>query len=136
RRGTNELASDTLITAQTLAAYIGAENIDNPDALARIASAAPPEIDRVVVTDLNGIVVYDSSGDSMGANFANGLRPEIDAALLGNPVAEVRYSASDGHDNMYAAAPIIDERIVGAIRLTRDAQEVTAATRRTWGGLA
>lgn len=136
RRGTNELASDTLITAQTLGAYIGAENIANPDALARIAGAAPPEIDRVVVTDLNGIVVYDSSGASNGANFANGLRPEIDAALLGNPVAEVRYSASDGHDNMYAAAPIIDERIVGAIRLTRDAQEVTAATRRTWAGLA
>src|SRR4029077_338038 len=116
RRGTNELASDTLITAQTLAAYIGAENIDNPDALARIASAAPPEIDRVVVTDLNGIVVYDSSGTSDGATSANGVRPEIAAALQGTPVAEVRYSASDDHDNMYAAYSISDERIVGAIR--------------------
>jgi signal transduction histidine kinase len=36
---------------------------------------------------------------------------------------------------MYAAAPIIDERIVGAIRLTRNAQEVTDAARRTWIGL-
>jgi signal transduction histidine kinase len=136
RRGTQELASDTLITAQTMGAYIGAENIDNPSALERIADAAPPEIDRVVVTDLEGTVVYDSAGTSLGENFANGLRPEIDAALAGDPVAEVRYSATEGHDNMYAAAPIIDERIVGAIRLTRNAQEVTDAARRTWIGLA
>ena len=135
RRGTTELASDTLITAQTLAAYVGAENIDDPVALARIAAAVPSEIDRVIITDLKGTVVYDSAGTSTGENFANGLRPEIDAALRGDPVAEVRYSATDGHDNMYAAAPIIDERIVGAIRLTRDAQEVTNAARRTWLGL-
>jgi signal transduction histidine kinase len=134
-RGTQELASDTLITAQTLGAYVGAENIDRPEALARIADAAPSEIERIVVTDLNGKVVYDSDGTATGENFANGLRPEIDKALAGDPVAEVRYSATDGHDNMYAAAPIIDEQIVGAIRLTRSAQEVSDATRRTWIGL-
>ena len=61
RRGTQELASDTLITAQTMGAYVGAENINNPEALARIADAAPPEIDRVIVTDLNGTVVYTSA---------------------------------------------------------------------------
>jgi signal transduction histidine kinase len=136
RRGTQELASDTLITAQTMGAYIGGENIDRPNALARIAAAAPPEIDRVVVTDINGIAVYDSAGTSVGENFANGLRPEIDAALAGDPVAEVRYSNTLGHDNMYAAAPIIDERIVGTIRLTRNAQEVSDAARRTWIGLS
>jgi signal transduction histidine kinase len=135
RRGTQELASDTLITAQTMGAYIGAENINEPGALARIADAAPAEIDRVVVTDLSGTVVYDSDATSAGDNFANGLRPEIDSALAGDPVAEVRYSSTEGHDNMYAAAPIIDERIVGAIRLTRNAQEVTDAARRTWIGL-
>ena len=135
RRGTQELASDTLITAQTMGAYVGAENIDRPNALEGIADAAPPEIERVVVTDLDGTVAYDSAGTSLGVNFANGLRPEIDAALAGDPVAEVRYSATEGHDNMYAAAPIIDERIVGAIRLTRNAQEVSDAARRTWIGL-
>jgi signal transduction histidine kinase len=135
KRGTQELASDTLITAQTLGAYIGGENIGRPDALARIAGAAPSEIDRVVVTDTTGTVVYDSAGTATGENFANGLRPEIDAALAGDPVAEVRYSQTEGHDNMYAAAPIIDERIVGAIRLTRNAQEVSDAARRTWIGL-
>jgi signal transduction histidine kinase len=135
-RGTQELASDTLITAQTMGAYIGGENIGRPVALKRIAAAAPEEIDRVVVTDLDGTVVYDSQGTAVGENFANGLRPEIDAALSGDPVAEVRYSHTEGHDNMYAAAPIIDERIVGVIRLTRNAQEVSDAARRTWVGLS
>src|SRR3990172_1835309 len=135
RRGTSELASDTLITAQTLAAYVGAENIDKPAALARITAAAPDSIERIVITDLSGIAIYDSTDESTGENFANGLRPEIDAALRGDPNAEIRYSASDGHDNLYAAAPIIDEQIVGSIRLTRDAQEVTEAVRRTWLGL-
>jgi len=134
-RGTQELASDTLITAQTLGAYVGAENINRPDALERIVDAAPSEIERVVVTDLSGKVVYDSEGTATGENFANGLRPEIESALAGEPVAEVRYSATEGHDNMYAAAPIIDEQIVGSIRLTRSAEEVSEAARRTWIGL-
>ncbi len=135
RRGQTELASDTLITAQTLAAYVGAENLSNPDALAKIAAAAPPEIDRIVITDLQGTVVYDSEGTAVGDDFANGLRPEIDAALAGDPVAEVRYSETAGRDIMYAAAPVIDERIVGSIRLNRSAQEVSENTRRTWVGL-
>ncbi len=136
RRGTSELASDTLITAQTLAAYIGAENVDNPEALARIAQAAPASIERVIVTDLNGIVVYDSTGESTGENFANGLRPEIDAALRGDPNAEIRYSQDDARNNLYAAAPIIDEQPVGAIRVTRDAQELTDRVHGTWIALA
>jgi len=136
RRGTSELASDTLITAQTLGAYVGAENINDPRALARISRAAPDTIERIVITDINGIAVYDSTGESTGENFANGRRPEIDAALLGDPNAEIRYSDDDGHDNLYAAAPIIDERIVGSIRLTRNAQQVTDKVHSTWLALA
>jgi len=135
RRGTSELESDTLITAQTLGAYVGAENIDDPKALARIAQAAPEEIERIVITDLDGTVVYDSSGALLGRDFANGLRPEIDAALQGQPNAETRFSETDGHDNLYAAAPIIDERIVGSIRLTRSAQQVNDKVHSTWAAL-
>ena len=95
RRGTTELATDTLITAQTLGAYVGAENLDDPQALARIGHAAPEEIERVIVTDADGTVLYDSTGVSTGREFANGLRPEIDAALQGDPNAEIRYSDTD-----------------------------------------
>ena len=136
RRGTSELESDTLITAQTMGAYAGAENINDPAALDRIARAAPDEIERIVITDINGIVVYDSSGAPIGRDFTNGQRPEIDAALAGQPNAETRYSETDGHNNLFAAAPIIDERIVGSIRLTRSAQQVTDKVRSTWLALA
>lgn len=135
RRGTTELETDTLITAQTLGAYVGAENINDPQAIARIAREAPPEIERIVVTDIDGTVVYDSSGQPTGRDFTNGLRPEIDAALQGDPNAETRYSETDGHNNLFAAAPIIDERIVGSIRLTRSAQQVADKVRSTWVAL-
>ena len=136
RRGTTELADDTLITAQTLGAYVGAENINDPKALARISQAVPDEIERIVITDLDGTVVYDSTGEQTGANFANGLRPEIDTALAGTPNAEIRFSKDQDRNNLYAAAPIIDEVQVGAIRLTRSAQQVTDKVRSTWLALA
>jgi two-component system, OmpR family, sensor kinase len=136
RRAETELSTDTLVTAQTLAAYIGAENIGDPAALRRIASGAPSEIERVVIMDRHGIVVYDSAGTAVGADFANGDRPEVVTALAGTPTASVRYSRDAGNrDLMLAAAPIIDERIVGAIRLTRDAADLRAAERRTFVGL-
>ena len=66
RRGTTELETDTLITAQTLGAYVGSENIDDPQAIARIAREAPPEIERIVVTDIDGIVVVRQLGPAHG----------------------------------------------------------------------
>jgi signal transduction histidine kinase len=135
RRAETELSTDTLVTAQTLAAYIGAENIGDPAALQRIASGAPPEIERVVILDRRGIVLYDSSGKDVGKDYANGKRPEVTSALAGTPYAYVRYSSDVGHDIMVAGAPIIDERLVGAIRLTRNAADLRAAERRTFAGL-
>jgi hypothetical protein len=136
RRGTSELASDTLITAQTLGAYISADNIDDPQALAQLSHEVPNAIQRVVVTNVDGTVVYDSSGASTGDDLADDQHPEIGAALAGDPFAEVRYSQAAEHDNMYAAAPIIDDQIVGSISLTRDARDVTDASRSAWMGIA
>lgn len=135
RRAKAEFETDTLITAQTLAAYVGAENIAHPVALRRILSAAPPEIERVVVTDMDGIVLYDTIDQSVGQNFANGNRPEIDSALLGVPDAQVRFSETERRTIMVAAAPIIDETQVGVLRVTRDYGAVEAAVRRTVIGL-
>jgi signal transduction histidine kinase len=135
RRDQARLETDTLLTAQTLAAYVGAENLDDPERLGAISDAAPPEIERVVVMGLDGVVLYDSSGESVGANFANGRRPEVDQALSGVPNAEVRYSETEGRNILVAAAPVIDETQVGAIRLTRDFTEVDEARRRNVIGL-
>jgi signal transduction histidine kinase len=136
RRARAELESDTLITAQTLAAYIGAENLRDVRALRRIARGAPSQIERVVVTDLDGVVIYDTAGEATGQDFVNDERPEMQVALAGDPTAEIRFSEELGRDILVAAAPVIDERLVGAIRVTRNAQEVTDAVRRTWLVLA
>lgn len=136
RRDQARLETDTLLTAQTLAAYVGAENLADADRLDAIADAAPPEIERVVIMDLDGTVLYDSFGESEGANFANGRRPEVDAALRGVPNAEVRFSQTEGRNILVAATPIIDETQVGAIRLTRDFTEVDEARRRGILGLS
>lgn len=135
RRDQARLETDTLLTAQTLAAYVGGENLDDLDRLGVIADAAPPAIDRVVILGLDGIVIYDSSDASVGANFANGRRPEVDEALRGVPNAEVRFSETEGRNILVAAAPIIDEVQVGAIRLTRDFTEVDRARRESIIGL-
>jgi signal transduction histidine kinase len=135
RRAEAELKTDTLQTAQTLAAYIGSENIDNPARLEQILRSTPPEIQRVVVMNVDGIVTYDSEGLAVGEQFNNGLRPEVATALQGQPFAEVRYSKTLGHNIMVAASPIIDEKLVGAIRLTRDFADVDAAIRKTVVGL-
>jgi signal transduction histidine kinase len=138
RERKTELGIDTLITAQTLAAYIGKEYITDPSLLAdRLSTAAiPPEITRVVVTDPQGIVIYDSDGEDVGKNFANGQRPEMDYALgQGLPTYDVRYSDKLQANIMVAAAPIIDEELVGAIRLTRDYSDVDREVRQATVGI-
>ena len=57
--------------------------------------------------------------------------------MQGDPNAEIRYSDTDHQNYLFAAAPIIDEeQIVGSIRLTRTAQQVTDKVRSTWLALA
>ena len=136
RRAKAELGADTLITAQTLAAYVGRENINDPAVLADLLqTATPSQIKRVVVTDMSGAIIYDSAGDPVGTIFVNSERPEMTSALGGNPFYEVRYSQTEGATIMVAAAPIIDEQQVGVIRLTRDYTEVADAVRTSTIGV-
>jgi two-component system, OmpR family, sensor kinase len=135
RRAEADLASDTLVTAQSLAASIDGADIQHPERLARTLGPPPSTIERVVVTDSTGAVVYDSSGAEEGQDFATPSRAEMAQALAGTPTAGVRYSTTLGHDIMVAAVPIIDRGLVGAIRLTRDAVELRAAERRALVGL-
>ena len=135
RRAQSEIETDTLLSAQTLAAYIAAENIDDPDQIEEIVAGASPKIERVIVTDLDGTVVYDSDGEDVDEDFDTSSRPEMQQALRGVPNAEIRFSQTEGRNLLVAAAPIIDERQVGAIRLTRDFSEIDAARRRSIVGL-
>ncbi len=98
-------------------------------------ASAGPEIERVVVTDLDGTVVYDSDDEAVGEDFDTVSRPEIQDALRGIPTADIRFSRTEGRDLLVAAAPVIDEQQIGAIRLTRDFSRLDAARRRSIIGL-
>ncbi|MGZ8571389.1 MAG: ATP-binding protein [Actinomycetota bacterium] len=135
RRAQSEIETDTLLAAQKLAAYIGAENMSKPRQIDEIVAGAGPEIERVVVTALDGTVVYDSDGEAVGENFDTASRPEIQDALRGIPTADIRFSRTEGRDLLVGAAPVIDEQQVGAIRLTRDFSRLDAARRRSIIGL-
>jgi signal transduction histidine kinase len=135
-RAKADLEAQTLQDAQTIAGYIGAENLRDVAALEQVVDdTVPAHIERTVVVDADGIVVFDSADTAVGQDFDNGLRPEIGAALAGMPTADERFSRSEGANIMVAAAPIIDETVVGALRLTRDYAEVDAAVSRTVRGL-
>ncbi len=136
RRAKTDLESRTLRDAQTIAAYITAGMLSEPTELERLlAETTPATIERVVVVDDRGIVIHDSAGTSLGEDFTNGERPEIDAALAGQAVAGDRFSDTAGEPILVAAAPIIDGQPIGALRLTSDYAEVDAAARRTVIGL-
>ncbi len=139
RRVRAEIEADTKVSALTIAAQIGGEGAIPGPALDRAVASYSVQVDgRVVVVDVDGIVIADSEGTSLGENFNNGLRPEIAAAL--DPVrptatAITRYSATEQADLLVAAAPIQDEGLFGAIRITRNVQDVSDAIRATTVGL-
>jgi len=136
-----ELEGETLRNGQILAGIIGESNVDDADAIRVIWRQAglADAVERLVVVDERGLVTFDSSRDDPpGTPFATPERPEIVRALdpvRPEPTAVRRFSDELGRSIMVAAAPIIDEEVVGAVRLTRQIDEVEAAVRRTTIGL-
>lgn len=139
QRATAELENRALIQAQGIAAQIGAENIDNPERLDQIVDQAAAQVGgRVIAVDDQGILVADSDGPaSLDTFYATSGRPEIGRALQGTPFSEIRDSVDLGHDIMATAVPIQDEeRLVGAVRITRSVQQVNDNVRNVTLGLA
>jgi len=136
-----ELEGETLRNGQILAGIIGESNVDDERAIRVIWRQAglSDAVERLVVVDEEGVVTFDSAGDDPpGTPFATLERPEIVQALdpvRPEPTAVRRFSEELGRTIMVAAAPIIDEQVVGAVRLTRRIDEVEAAVRRTTLGL-
>ncbi|MEY4323448.1 MAG: hypothetical protein RL410_1229 [Actinomycetota bacterium] len=83
----------------------------------RVQSYAQQTTTRVVVTDIKGLVLVDSTNEDIGQDYSN--RPEIAAGMLGNASSGQRASASLGDQLIYVAVPIeYDDLIVGVLRLT------------------
>jgi two-component system, OmpR family, sensor kinase len=139
QRATADLEREALIQAQGIAAQVGVENIGAPKRLDQIVIQAADQVGgRVIVVDDQGILVADSEGPaSLGAFYATPGRPEIVHALEGTPFSEIRDSVDLGHDIMATAVPIQDEqRLVGAVRITRSVQQVNDNVRNVTLGLA
>ena len=92
---------------------------------------------RVIVVDEAGTLVADSEGpEEIGTSFATPGRPEIRSALNGTPHSQIRDSADLGHDIIATAVPIQEEgEIVGAVRITKNVQQVNDNVRNVTLGL-
>jgi signal transduction histidine kinase len=115
------------------------ENISDATRLEQIVTQAAAQVGgRVIAVDDRGILVADSKGPgSLGTLYATSGRPEIGHALAGTPFSEIRDSIDLGHDIMATAVPIQDEqRLVGAVRITRSVQQANDNVRNVTLGLA
>ncbi|MGZ8627403.1 MAG: ATP-binding protein [Actinomycetota bacterium] len=147
RRATAELETNALVTAETIAAALGPEEIERArgaDApLDRLQAFVSEEAEvygaaRVLIVEETGIVIADSDGAAQfGANYAEPERTEIINALRGVPSSVIRRSDDLGQEIMATAVPVFDEgrRLVGAVRITQSVQDVRDSVRRTTLGL-
>ncbi len=144
-RDRSRIESESLVlsNAQTFASSLNSDDLagrtrerlaDNVD---EFASRIPGG--RVVVVDANGTAIADSSGgEDVGDPYANGRRPEITAALDPlRPTATVsaRPSEDIGDDLLAAAAPILDNGLVGAVRVSQDIGQLRAGVNRVTIGV-
>ena len=89
------------------------------------------------MVDEQGFLVADSDGSVAPKSlYATSGRPEIQRALEGTPFSQIRDSIDLGHDIMATAVPIQDEeRLLGAVRITRSVQQVNDNIRNITFGL-
>lgn len=103
------------------------------DALAERSSVAVGG--RVLIVDRRGRVLADSAGFA-GPGSRYGSRPEIAAALAGDPGQEIRRSDDLGKEILATAVPVYSRtRPSGAVRVTQSVNDVNEAIRRSWLGL-
>ncbi len=141
-RAKAELETQALVNVQTIAAGIGREGIADPTLLQRLvvrySNQLGPDV-RVLVTDAEGIVLADSeTPPQIGENYATADRGEMLVALdpaNPQPTSIIRHSDTLEADIMAAAAPIIDDGLQGAVRVTQSVQQVTDSVRRVTVGL-
>jgi two-component system, OmpR family, sensor kinase len=138
QRAAAELENRALIQAQGIAAAIDPGELDDPEQLDPIVSEAAQQVGgRVIVVDRDGTLVADSEGpEELDTAFATPGRPEIGRALDGAPNTQIRDSADLGHDIIATAVPIQEEgEIVGAVRITKNVQQVNDNVRNVTLGL-
>jgi signal transduction histidine kinase len=124
-----EVESQALSQAEIIAATLDVRDREN---LTDVAEQAAKEVrGRVIVVGPGGRLVADSAGEErLGIDYST--RPEIAAALAGDPFQEERRSDTLDETILASAVPIRETgtgRTIGAVRVT---QSVDAVDRATW----
>lgn len=127
------LKGDAYRTASLLVTPL--ERGDRSAVAATAAGVATQTKSRVTVTDAAGHLVFDSDDPARSSDdFSN--RPEIQTALAGLDVAEIRRSETLGTEILVIAVPAArGGSVAGAIRLSRDIANVRADQLKTTVGV-
>jgi signal transduction histidine kinase len=145
RRAKDAFYSRIGTQAQVIASSIGGTQTPGSTLpnLRRIITADGRQTDaRIIVTDGSGRAVLLADSDDPNARpprvaYNTPGRPEIGAALRGQPVQLVRHSADLGGDLLVVAYPVLSGRkVVGTVRLSQPMAEVDARVRRSWEAIA
>jgi signal transduction histidine kinase len=126
-----EIKAEAANQAQVVAAS-AAGQVDSPEELTPIVRSAADAVGgRVIVVDAQGRLVADSAGSGLSA-VSYATRPEIRAALAGEPVTQgTRFSASLDQELLFTAVPIVEgARRTGAVRVTQSVDSVRSEVRR------
>jgi signal transduction histidine kinase len=136
RRVDAEVKAEAAGQAQLVATAAG-------DALGEGARRLQPLVDRaarelrgrVILLDGRGRVIVDSAGNGLrGTSYAD--RPEVAAALAGEPAQGERTSELLDEELLYTATPVLDRgRTAGAVRVTQSVAAVNEEVRRDALGL-
>jgi signal transduction histidine kinase len=94
--------------------------------------------ERIVVTDSEGGVLADSTGEAAPRElYATGERPEFGVALDGRVDYRRRFSDTVGAELLLVTVPVVkQDRVVGAVRVSASRASVAASVRRSWIRLA
>jgi len=134
-RARAERKAEVQASAQTIAASLDGRTLTAGRALDRLIARYARQVDgRVIAMNRKGVVLADSDGTDVGEDFNTASRPEVRDAL--NPTRPatqtlIRYSRTLGADIMVSASPVFDRGLIGAVRITKNIQDVNDAIRRT-----
>jgi two-component system, OmpR family, sensor kinase len=121
-----EIRSEARGQAQLLASFVPGR-LDEPRELDRLVRGAEDRLGgRVIVVGPppRGRLLADSAGAGL-VGTPYGSRPEIAAALRGDPVQGERRSDTLDADLLFTAVPVVEEgRTVGAVRVTQSVEAV------------
>ena len=129
RRVDAEIRSEAQGQAQLLAASVSGRLRDRDDLDDLVSEAGERLSGRVIVVDSRGRLLADSAGSGLRSqSYAS--RPEIAAALRGEPSQGERRSESLSEELLFTAVPVVGSgRTAGAVRVTQSVDAVGAEVR-------